>query len=143
MTLLAILPGKASVLESIAHQLTAGAHTALAFFWKGVYGNTEKSGLLFAQSVAGNSILLGTVGVLGTLIFGGVRTGPIYAVFFFAMYPFTVGALPTFYSLAASYFVALDRGYEVGAMFGALSVWVALGEYISVCLDLFLWSSRF
>ncbi|KAF7344963.1 hypothetical protein MVEN_01659000 [Mycena venus] len=43
----------------------------------------------------------------------------------------SIGALPALYSLAASYFVALGRGSELGSLFGALSIWVAWGEFMS------------
>ncbi|KAJ6542908.1 hypothetical protein B0H19DRAFT_1239133 [Mycena capillaripes] len=75
----------------------------LASFLNRAYGDSLKSGRLLAKSVAQNSILIATF----------------------------VGALPALYSLAASYFVALGRGSELGALFGAVSIWVSWGEFIS------------
>jgi hypothetical protein len=98
---------------------------------KRTYGDSEKSGRLLAKSVAQNSILIAALCVLGIQIFGGPRSSLLYGIFFF-LYPFSVGALPALYSLAASYFIALGRGSELGALFGALSIWVSWGEYISV-----------
>ncbi|KAJ7819436.1 hypothetical protein B0H13DRAFT_1921770, partial [Mycena leptocephala] len=83
-----------------------------------------------AKLVAQQSILLASLCVLGILIFGGPRSSLPYAVCFF-LYPFSAGALPALYSLAASYFTGLGRGSELGLVFGALSMWVALGEYLS------------
>ncbi|KAJ7930571.1 hypothetical protein B0H13DRAFT_1961785 [Mycena leptocephala] len=103
---------------------------ALASLVKRTYGDSEKSGRLLAKSVAQNSILIAALCVLGIQIFGGPRSSLLYGIFFF-LYPFSVGALPALYSLAASYFIALGRGSELGALFGALSIWVSWGEYIS------------
>ncbi|KAJ7648458.1 hypothetical protein B0H17DRAFT_435320 [Mycena rosella] len=102
----------------------------LAFILKRRSGDTENSGRRLEKSIAQNSILTAAMCLIGTLIFGGARSSPLYAIFFFA-YSFTVGALPALYSLAASYFVTLGRSSELGALFGTLSIWVSLGEYIS------------
>lgn len=47
------------------------------------------------------------------------------------------------HSLAAAYFVALGGGSEMGALFGGLSIWVAIGEYTTVSLGLCCLQSRF
>ncbi|KAJ7145622.1 hypothetical protein C8R44DRAFT_755601 [Mycena epipterygia] len=64
------------------------------------------------------------------MVFGGPRSSPLFFVFSF-IYPFSVGALPALYALGAAYFLALGRGAELGALFGALAIWVQLGEYVS------------
>ncbi|KAJ6457610.1 hypothetical protein C8R45DRAFT_1221781 [Mycena sanguinolenta] len=99
----------------------------LGSFTKRTYGDSEKSGRLLARSLAQNSILIAAVCSIGIIVFKP-RSGPLYAIFFFA-YPFSIGALPALYSLAASYFDALGRNSELGALFGALSIWVAWGEF--------------
>ncbi|KAJ7222113.1 hypothetical protein GGX14DRAFT_662647 [Mycena pura] len=96
-----------------------------------VYGDTEKSGRLLSKAVTQYSILAAACCVLGILVFGGPRPSPLYALFFFLYYPLSAGALPALYALAASYFVALGRTAEIGALFGGLSIWSVLGEYIS------------
>ncbi|KAF7373158.1 hypothetical protein MSAN_00523900 [Mycena sanguinolenta] len=96
---------------------------------KRTYGDSEKLGRLLAKSLAQNSILIAAVCSIGIIVFKP-RSGPLYAIFFFA-YPFSIGALPALYSLAASYFDALGRSAELGALFGALSIWVAWGEFFS------------
>ncbi|KAJ7255105.1 hypothetical protein B0H12DRAFT_1114200 [Mycena haematopus] len=101
----------------------------LASFMKRTYGDSEKSGRLLARSLAQNSILIAALCSIGIVVFKP-RSGPLYAIFFF-VYPFSVGALPALYSLAASYFVAVGRGAELGALFGALSIWVAWGDFFS------------
>ncbi|KAJ7749620.1 hypothetical protein B0H16DRAFT_1550907 [Mycena metata] len=110
---------------------------AFASLVKRTYGDTETSDRLLAKSLAQNSILLAALCTLGILIFGGVRSSPLYALFF-SLYPLTAGALPALYALAASYWVALDRSAELGALFGALSIWVSWGEYMSY--STFNWS---
>ncbi|KAF8179035.1 hypothetical protein K438DRAFT_1843452 [Mycena galopus ATCC 62051] len=102
----------------------------LASLVKRTYGASEKSGRLLARSLAQNSILIGALCSIGMVVFGGRRLGLLHALFFF-VYPFSVGALPALYSLAASYFAAVGRGSELGALFGALSIWVAWGEFVS------------
>ncbi|KAJ6600424.1 hypothetical protein DFH09DRAFT_1355705 [Mycena vulgaris] len=103
---------------------------ALAFILQRAHGDTESSGRLLSKSLAQNSILLAALCLIGALIFGGARSSPLYALFFLA-YPLSAGALPALYALAASYFLALGRGAEIGALFGALAMWVSLGEYVS------------
>jgi hypothetical protein len=106
-------------------------HIALASLVKSTYGDSEKSGRLLARSLAQNSILVAAVCSIGILVFGGPRSSLLYGIFFF-VYPFSIGALPALYSLGASYFIALGRSAELGALFGALSIWVAWGELVSV-----------
>ncbi|KAF8185355.1 hypothetical protein K438DRAFT_1055101 [Mycena galopus ATCC 62051] len=95
----------------------------LASLVKRTYGTSEKSGRLLARSLAQNPILIGALCSIGMVVFGGRRLGLLHALFFF-VYPFSVGALAALYSLAASYFAAVGRGSELGALFGALSIWV-------------------
>ncbi|KAJ7434732.1 hypothetical protein FB451DRAFT_1571844 [Mycena latifolia] len=119
------------IIPSILNLLTwLCVFPGVAFLLKRTSGDTENSGRLLAKSLAQNSILTATVCLIGALIFGGARSSPLFGIFFF-VYPFTVGALPALYSLAASYFVALGRSAELGALFGVLSIWISLGEYIS------------
>jgi hypothetical protein len=106
-------------------------HIALASLVKSTYGDSEKSGRLLARSLAQNSILVAAVCSIGILVFGGPRSSLLYGIFFF-VYPFSIGALPALYSLGASYFIALGRSAELGALFGALSIWAAWGELVSV-----------
>ncbi|KAJ7156188.1 hypothetical protein C8R46DRAFT_1115364 [Mycena filopes] len=103
---------------------------ALASLVKRTYGDIEHSGRLLAKSLAQNSILLAAICTLAILIFGGVRSSPLFGIFFL-LYPLSAAALPALYALAASYWLALGRGSELGALFGALSIWVSWGEYIS------------
>ncbi|KAJ7028096.1 hypothetical protein C8F04DRAFT_1120473 [Mycena alexandri] len=123
--LLVIIPSVAGVLTWLC------IIPALASLVKRTYGDTETSGRLLAKSLAQNSVLLAALCTLGILIFGGVRSSPLYGLFFF-LYPLSVGALPALYALAASYWLALGRGAELGALFGALSIWVSWGGYMSV-----------
>ncbi|KAJ7780861.1 major facilitator superfamily domain-containing protein [Mycena maculata] len=103
---------------------------ALALLFKNIYGDTEKSGLMFAKSIAQNSILVAVIAVLSILEFGGPGSTFLFGTFSF-LYPFSAGALPALYSLAASYLIALHRSSEIGALFGALYIWVSLADYIS------------
>ncbi|KAJ7075528.1 hypothetical protein C8R43DRAFT_1054140 [Mycena crocata] len=105
-----------------------GIVPALALLYKQMYGDSEKSALAFSKYLAQNSILLATL---------RARTGVLFNTFFF-IYPFSVAALPALYSLIAAYLIALGRKAEIGALFGALAVWMGLAEYISNSI----WSSR-
>ncbi|KAJ6616464.1 hypothetical protein B0H10DRAFT_1395791 [Mycena sp. CBHHK59/15] len=107
-----------------------GIIPTLAWMFMKSYGDTEKSGLLFAKSVAQNSILIGALSTLGILVFGGPKSSILFDAFFW-LYSFSAGALPALYSLAASYFVALNRGQEIGSLFGALSIWGSLAQIVS------------
>ncbi|KAK7035673.1 putative membrane protein C14C4.07 [Favolaschia claudopus] len=111
-----------------------GVIPALASFIQRTFtesdSDSEKSGRLLARSLAQNSVLLAAVCAIGILVFGGPRSSILYGIFFFT-YPFSIGALPALYSLAASYFTALGRSREFGALFGALSIWATWGEFIS------------
>jgi hypothetical protein len=104
---------------------------ALAVLFKSFYGDTEKSGLLFAKSIAQNSLLMATLAMFGILVFGGPKSTFLYGISFF-IYPFSSAALPALYALAASYMTALHRRSEIGALFGTLSIWISLAEYFSV-----------
>ncbi|KAJ7657713.1 hypothetical protein DFH06DRAFT_453321 [Mycena polygramma] len=104
---------------------------ALASFVKRTRGESEKSRRLLAKSASQNAVLVATLCVLGTIIFGAPRSSVLYGIFFF-LYAISVAALPALYSLAAFYFVALGRGSELGALFGAVSIWVAWGDLMSV-----------
>ncbi|KAJ7641286.1 hypothetical protein FB45DRAFT_1053834 [Roridomyces roridus] len=107
---------------------------ALALAFKARYGDNHKSGVLFAKSIASNSILIATLSIIGIIVFAQYRSsshnGFLFGIFFF-LHPFTVGALPALYSLAASYSLALQRSHKSGALFGSLAIWASLAEFYS------------
>ncbi|KAF7344884.1 putative membrane protein C14C4.07 [Mycena venus] len=105
---------------------------ALTVFFKRTHDNSNstESGRFFATRVAQYSILLAAACTFGFLVFGALWYSVLYAICFF-LYPFSVAALPALYSLAASYFLTCGRGNELGVVFGSLSMWVSVGEYIS------------
>ncbi|KAJ7150980.1 hypothetical protein C8R43DRAFT_1127890 [Mycena crocata] len=107
---------------------------ALAWQFKCIYGNTPTSGRHFARALAQYSVLIATLSSIGILVFGSSHTSTLFAVFF-PLYFFSVGGMPALYSLLASYFIGAGRASEMGAMFGALSIWVCLGQNISYYMN--------
>jgi hypothetical protein len=96
------------------------------------YGDNEGSGMRLSTSVAQNFALIATLSSLGVLVFCYDSSSQfLYGLFVF-VYPFTTVVTPALYSMGASYFLALDRGAEIGSLFGALSIWASLAQFVSV-----------
>ncbi|KAJ6529316.1 hypothetical protein B0H19DRAFT_1274352 [Mycena capillaripes] len=125
-TLLSIIPSILTLLTWLC------IIPALAVFFKRAHDNSNsaESSRLFATRVVQYSILLAAVCPFGFLAFLALDSSILYAICFF-LYPFSAAALPALYSLVVSYFLMPGRGHKIGVMFGSLSLWISLGEYIS------------
>lgn len=105
---------------------------ALAWHFKTKHGDTERASLRLATAVTQNSILLAVLACLGVLVFCEPPRGAhaLYTLFV-AVLPLTAGAGPALYALGGAYLLALGRRGEIGALFGALSLWGALAQHES------------
>ncbi|KAJ7282483.1 hypothetical protein C8J57DRAFT_1710630 [Mycena rebaudengoi] len=111
-----------------------GILPAIAIMFRKSYGDNEGSGMRLSTSVAQNFALIATLSSLGVLVFCYDSSSQfLYGLFVF-VYPFTTVVTPALYSMGASYFLALDRGAEIGSLFGALSIWASLAQFVSYTL---------
>ncbi|KAJ7472884.1 hypothetical protein B0H11DRAFT_2037679 [Mycena galericulata] len=104
---------------------------AIAWVSKSSYGDTDRAALHLARALSQNSILIAAISCMGVRLFCYPTPSRVLYALFTIMQPFTVGAGPALYALGAQYLLALGRGGEVGALFGALAVWGALAQYVS------------
>ncbi|KAJ7754157.1 hypothetical protein DFH07DRAFT_1061285 [Mycena maculata] len=107
---------------------------AIAWLFKRTHGDTNRAATALATAVAQNSILVAALSCMGVLVFCLPARSPLLYALFTIMHPFTVAAGPALYALGAQHFLALGRAHEIGALFGALSVWGALAQYVSFTL---------
>jgi hypothetical protein len=108
-------------------------HPGIARSYERKHGTSEGAGLRLATTLSQNSILLAAISCVGVITF----CLPDHALFLYSiftpMYPIAAAvAVPALYALGAAYFVALGRASEIGSLFGAMAIWGALAQFVSV-----------